>query len=95
MNCAGFNIKRSETRDGEFKVINSGMIPGAGTTNKRQSYRYADKTAKPNVIYYYQLECVFVDGTRQVLRMSRLKGNIGSSFRRFEEAPFWWRDLNQ
>lgn len=71
MNNAGFHIKRSTTRDGDFKII--AMIPGAGTTDKRQSYTYTDKTAKPNVVYYYQIECVSVDGTRQTLRMSPLK----------------------
>ena len=94
MNCAGFNIKRGTTRNGEFKVINSVMIPGAGTTNERQSYTYTDKTAKPTVVYYYQLECVSVDGTRQILRTNRLKGFVDSSLL-FEEAPFWWRDINK
>ena len=92
MNNAGFHIKRSTTRDGEFKII--AMIPGAGTTNERQSYTYTDKTANPNVVYYYQIECVSVDGTRQTLRMSRLKGSISGS-RRFEVDPFWWRNLNR
>lgn len=92
MNNAGFHIKRSTTRDGEFKII--AMIPGAGTTDKRQSYTYTDKTARPRVVYYYQIECVSVDGTRQTLRMSRLKGNIAGS-RRFEVDPFWWRNLNR
>ena len=91
VNCAGFHIKRSASRDGEFKII--GMISGAGTTGERQSYTYTDKTAKPNVVYYYQLECVSVDGTRQTLRMSRLKGHIGGS-RYLEVDPFWWRNLN-
>ena len=77
MNNAGFNIKRSESRNGEFKIINSTIIPGAGTTGERQSYTYTDKTAKPNVVYYYQLECVSVDGIRQILRKSRLKGLVG------------------
>ena len=72
MNNAGFHIKRSSTRDGEFKII--AIIPGAGTTDKRQVYTYTDKTAKPNVVYYYQIECVSEDGTRQILRRSRLKG---------------------
>ena len=89
---AGFNIKRGTTRDGEFKII--GVIPGAGTTNERQSYTYTDKTAKPKIVYYYQIECVSVDGTRQILRMSRLKGHISAS-RRFEVDPFWWRNLNR
>ena len=91
VNCAGFHIKRSASRDGEFKII--GMISGAGTTGERQSYTYTDKTAKPYVVYYYQLECVSVDGTRQTLRMSRLKGHIGGS-RYLEVDPFWWRNLN-
>lgn len=71
-NNAGFHIKRSSTRDGEFKII--AIIPGAGTTDKRQVYTHTDKTAKPNVVYYYQIECVSEDGTRQILRRSRLKG---------------------
>ena len=74
VNNAGFHIKRSESRNGEFKII--AMIPGAGTTNEKQSYTYIDKTAKPNVVYYYQLECVSVDGTRQTLRTTHLRGHI-------------------
>ena len=92
MNNAGFHIKRSATKDSEFKIIT--MIPGAGTTNERQSYTYTDKTAKPNVVYYYQLECVSVNGTRQTLCMSRLKGHVSGS-RHFEVDPFWWRNLNR
>ncbi len=95
LNNAGFFIKRSNQRDGESKVINRTMIPGAGTTNAQQSYTYTDTTAVPNVVYYYQLECVSADGTRQTLtRPIRLKGHLGE-FRRFEEAPFWWKDLNR
>ena len=93
-NNAGFNIKRRQTRNGPFKVINATMIPGAGSTSEKQSYTYIDTTAKPNVVYYYQLECVSVDGTRRTLtRSTRLKGSVGNH-RRFEEAPFWWKDLN-
>ena len=74
MNNAGFHIKRSSTRDGDFKII--AMIPGAGTTDKRRVYTYTDKTAKPNVVYYYQIECVSIDGTRQILRRTHLRGSI-------------------
>ena len=73
-NNAGFHIKRSSTRDGEFKIINATIIPGAGTTDQRQIYTYTDKTAKPNVVYYYQLECISIDGTRQILRKTHLRG---------------------
>ena len=75
LNNAGFFIWRSQRRGGEFfKVINAAMIPGAGTTDEKQFYTYTDKTAKPNVVYYYQLECVSVDGTRRTLtRPTRLR----------------------
>ena len=96
LNNAGFFIKRSNQRDGESKVINRTMIRGAGTTNEQQSYTYTDTTAVPNVVYYYQLECVSVDGTRQTLtRPIRLKGHVGRAGRIYEEAPFWWKDLNR
>ena len=73
-NNAGFHIKRSRTRDSGFKVIS--IIPGAGTTDERRVYTYTDKTAKPNVVYYYQLECISVDGTCRTLRTTHLRGNI-------------------
>jgi hypothetical protein len=83
MNNTGFFIKRSQRRDGESKIINATMIPGAGTTHEKQFYTYTDTTAQPNVVYYYQLECVSVDGTRRTLtRPIRLRGHIGSSGRR-------------
>ena len=47
LNNAGFFIKRSNQRDGESKVINRIMIPGAGTTNAKQFYTYTDTTARP------------------------------------------------
>lgn len=78
-NNAGFNIKRSTTRNGKFKVITPVVIRGAGTTDERQTYTYTDTTAKPRVVYYYQLECISVDGTRRTLTLpTRLRGHIGS-----------------
>ena len=80
LNNAGFFIKRSQQRDGEFKVINAAMIPGAGTTSEKQFYTYTDTTAQPNVVYYYQIEDVSLDGNRQTLtRGIRLKGHIGAA----------------
>ena len=67
LNNAGFFIKRSQQKDGEFKVINATMIAGAGTTSEKQFYTYTDTTAQPNVVYYYQIEDVSLDGNRQTL----------------------------
>ena len=77
LNNAGFFIKRSQQRDGEFTIINAAMVPGAGTTSEKQFYTYTDTTAQPNVVYYYQIEDVSLDGQRQTLtRGIRLKGHV-------------------
>ena len=77
LNNAGFFIKRSQQKDGEFKVINATMIAGAGTTSEKQFYTYNDTTAQPNVVYYYQIEDVSLDGNRQTLTNGiRLKGHV-------------------
>ena len=80
LNNAGFFIKRSQQRDGQFQVINATMIAGAGTTSEKQFYTYTDTTAQPNVVYYYQIEDVSLDGQRQTLTLgTRLKGHIGAA----------------
>ena len=56
------------------------MIPGAGTTSEKQFYTYTDTTAQPNVVYYYQIEDVSLDGNRQTLtRGIRLKGYVDAA----------------
>ena len=76
---AGFNILRSQTRTGEFTVINAQLIPGAGTTAERNTYTWTDTTAKPNVVYYYQIEDVSLDGERQTLATVRLRGFVSAT----------------
>ena len=90
LNNAGFFIKRSQQADGEFKVINTTMIPGAGTTSEKQSYTYTDTTANPNIVYYYQIEDVSLDGQRQTLtRGIRLKGHVGAA----GKATILWGEI--
>ena len=80
LNNAGFNILRSENRDGDFQVINvKGIIPGNGTSSEQHLYTYTDTTAKPNVIYYYRIEDVSFDGARQTLATVRLKGEVSAA----------------
>ena len=90
LNNAGFFIKRSQQRSTNFKVINATMISGAGTISEKQSYTYTDTTAQPNVVYYYQIEDVSLDGNRQQLtRGIRLRGHIGAA----GKATVIWGDL--
>ena len=80
LNNAGFNILRSETKSGEFKVVNTkGIIPGHSTTSEKHVYTWTDTTAKPNVVYYYQIEDVSLDGKRTTLRTTHLRGNVNAA----------------
>ena len=79
LNNAGFNILRSETRDGKYTKINTQLIAGHGTTSERHTYEWKDTSAKPNVVYYYQIQDVSLDGRVTPLRMSRLKGNVNAA----------------
>ena len=80
LNNAGFNILRSETKNGEFTVVNlKGLIPGHGTTSEKHAYEWKDTTAKPNVVYYYQIEDVSLNGNRTTLRTTHLRGNVNAA----------------
>ena len=86
---AGFYIYRSETKDGEFKVVNPTMIQGAGTTGERNVYTWTDTTAKPNTVYYYQIEDVSHAGVREQLATVRLKGFMSAK----DKLLLKWGDL--
>ena len=73
---AGFNILRSQSKQGPFVKVNPKLIQGAGTIGERSSYTWKDTTAKPNVEYYYRIEDVSYAGKRQTLTTTRLKGLI-------------------
>ena len=79
LNNAGFNILRSDTRNGQFAQINTSLIKGQGTTSERTTYAFPDTSAKPNVVYYYQIQDVSLDGNVTTLRQSRLKGDISAA----------------
>ena len=74
LNNAGFNILRSEKRDGEFTKVH--FEAGEGTTSERTVYEWKDTSAKPNVVYYYQIQDVSLDGEVTTLRTTHLRGNV-------------------
>ena len=75
---AGFNIYRSESRNGEFTQVNEQLIQGNGTTAERSNYKWVDTSAKPGVAYFYQIEDVSFAGERQTLRTTKMKGLISA-----------------
>ena len=79
---AGFNLLRSEQRNGTFVVINPTLLPGAGTSAEKHTYDFTDTTAKPNLVYYYRIEDVSFAGTHRTLTTMRLKGHISATNKR-------------
>ena len=78
---AGFNLRRSLTRDSGFTLLNPVLIAGAGTTGERQTYTFTDTSAKPGVEYYYQIEEVAFDGKRETLATRMLRGPVSAANR--------------
>ncbi len=76
---AGFYIYRSETKNGEFKVVNLTMVQGAGTTGERNEYTWTDTTAKSNTGYYYRIEDVSFAGVQDQLATVRTRGLVSAS----------------
>ena len=89
LNNAGFNIRRSETQNGTFKIINPQLIQGAGTTSERHTYTWTDTTAKPNVVYYYQIEDISHAGVREQLATVRMRGYVSAA----GKLTIKWGDL--
>ncbi len=78
---AGFNLRRSETRNSGFTLLNPALIAGAGTTGERQTYTFTDTSAKPGIEYYYQIEEVAFDGKPETLVTRLLPGPVSASNR--------------
>ena len=82
LNNAGFNVLRSTSRTKNFRRINTKLIQGAGTTGERRTYQFIDKTAKPNVAYYYRIEDIDLSGTPGILATYQLRGVISPTGKR-------------
>ena len=78
---AGFNLRRSLTRDSGFTLLNPTLIAGAGTTGERQTYTFIDTSAKPGVEHYYQIEDVSFGGQVETLVTRRLRGPVSPAHR--------------
>ena len=86
---AGFNVYRSDGVYAEFKQVNAELIQGAGTTGERTAYKWIDTTAKPDTVYYYQIEDVSFAGERQTLATTKLRGLVSAK----NKLTTTWGDL--
>jgi hypothetical protein len=64
-NTAGFNLYRSETPDGEYRQVNESLIPSNADPALGGYYLYLDREVMRRQNYYYVLEDVEYDNTRQ------------------------------
>jgi len=59
---AGFNVWRSEEKDGEYVRINPYFIPAQGEAGLGAEYSYTDYDVRNGKIYYYKLEDIDIYG---------------------------------
>jgi hypothetical protein len=52
----GFNIYRSEQKNGEYTLLNDDMIIAEGSPTEGMLYEFIDDTVQNRKIYYYKLE---------------------------------------
>lgn len=63
----GFDVFRGDSEDGGFERLNSDPILGAGTTDETHRYSYRDERIDPCQEYWYYVEGIDTDGTREKL----------------------------
>lgn len=72
----GYHVYRGPTPDGPFERLTDDPLPGAGTTDVPQHYRYEDTSAEPGQTYYYFVESVSTSGrTRRLTPVRASKGD--------------------
>jgi hypothetical protein len=65
VNTAGFNLYRSSSRDAAYQQINEELVPSKGSSVSGASYTFEDTDVTAGQTYYYQLEDVELDNSRE------------------------------
>lgn len=61
----GFDVMRGNGEEGPFERLNETPIEGGGTTDSPRHYEFVDDTIDPRAVYYYYVESIALDGTRE------------------------------
>ena len=59
---AGFNMYRSDKKNGEYFKINTALIPAKGSPTNGASYEFIDTEVRNRKTYYYKLEDIDLNG---------------------------------
>lgn len=72
LNLQGFNLLRSEGDEDSFLPINPNLIPVQGDRVAGSQYQYIDKQVQPGKTYYYKIEKVTIQGSREVISQTKV-----------------------
>jgi exo-beta-1,3-glucanase (GH17 family) len=62
INNAGFNLYRSEAKDGQYFKINNVLIAAKGSPTQGATYEFTDANVQNRKTYYYKLEDIDLSG---------------------------------
>jgi hypothetical protein len=62
----GYDVYRGESAEGPFDRITADPVPGAGTTDEPQKYRFVDSGFDPTKRYFYYVESISLSGVREI-----------------------------
>jgi hypothetical protein len=65
VNNFGYDVYRSESRDGPYQRITPQPILGQDTTDLLTEYEYADHTIAPDTLYFYYVQSISMEGKRK------------------------------
>lgn len=61
----GYDVYRAESEDGPWERVTDPAIEGAGTVDEPSYYEFVDTEIDPYKAYYYYVESIALDGTRE------------------------------
>gem|GEM_PF-3313709 len=82
---AGFNLYRSESKQGNYTKINEQLIPAKGSAVQGADYIFIDKNVKNGRTYYYKLEDIDTAGKRTI------HGPVQATPRLFYRISNWYK----
>ena len=76
---AGFNIFRSTEREGDYNQINEQLVPAEGNAARGADYTYLDSDIQAGQTYYYRLEEIEFDNSRQMYDIDVFDGGSANT----------------
>jgi len=65
LNNFGFDVMRGDEEEGAFVKVNEHTIPGAGSSDTPNQYKFVDTTIEEGKAYWYYVESISMSGQRE------------------------------